>query len=426
LAGANRDATRGSAVAGATKRAAAWASICGATLLAGACAAPSPLEVLRSGASDQGFERAESVRTFEFPRDHGPHPAFKHEWWYFTGHLQAKDGERFGFEVTFFRLALAPPGITHRTRGEAATGATGGTGATGEVAGEITSRWRARQFYVAHLAVTDIGGRKFHSTQRFARDALGLAGAQAAPFRVWLGGWSVAEQSALSDASDWVLHAGDCAYRLDLKLHPLQPPVPNGDRGLSIKSGQPGNASYYFSIPRLSVEGDIVRGVCSEGGAQAAGLPQPLEVSGTAWLDREWGSGSLGAQQAGWDWFALQLADGSALMFYSLRDEGGLRDAHSAGTWIDAGGRAHALASNDVSIDVLGNWLSPNGARYPSRWRVRVASLGLDVNTVPVLADQELETTPRYWEGDVDVAGTRDGKPIAGEGYVELVGYAGR
>lgn len=371
-------------------------------------AAPSPLEVLRSGASDQGFERAQSVRTFTFPRDHGPHPTFRHEWWYFTGHLHAKDGERFGFEVTFFRVALAPPRA----------------GTLESAAGESVSQWRARQIYVAHFAVTDIGRRTFHSTQRLARDALGLSGAQTTPPRVWLGGWWAAEQNAQPDANDWILRAGDCAYRLDLKLHPLQPPVLNGDRGLSVKSGEPGNASYYFSIPRLSIEGDMVRGVCGAGGAQATVAARPLEVSGTAWLDREWGSGALGAHEAGWDWFALQLADGSALMFYALRDEGGVRDSHSAGTWIEPDGRAQALASRDVSIEVLDHWRSPMGARYPSRWRVRVASLGLDVTAVPVLADQELETTPCYFEGDVDVGGTRDGKPISGEGYVELVGYA--
>ncbi|HEY2590838.1 MAG TPA: lipocalin-like domain-containing protein [Steroidobacteraceae bacterium] len=398
----------------ARRNLAAWLAFGLVLVPLAAQAAPSPLEVLRSGASDQGFERAESVPTFEFPRDHGPHASFRHEWWYFTGHLRAKDGERFGFEVTFFRVALAPP------RAETLKPA----------AGEPVSQWRARQIYVAHFAVTDIGRGTFHSTQRLARDALGLSGAQATPPRVWLGGWSAAAQSAhpdtSSDASDWILRAGDCAYRLDLKLHPLQPPVPNGDRGLSVKSSEPGNASYYFSVPRLSIEGDIVRGVCGAGGAQAAGAARPLEVSGTAWLDREWGSGSLGARESGWDWFALQLADGSALMFYALRDEGGVRDSHSAGTWIEPDGRAQALASRDVSIEVLDHWRSPNGARYPSRWRVRVASLGLDVMAVPVLADQELETTPRYWEGDVDVGGTRDGKAISGEGYVELVGYAGR
>ncbi len=374
-------------------------------------AAPSMLGVLRSGASDRGFERADRVRPFEFPRDQGPHPAFKHEWWYFTGHLQAKDGERFGFEMTFFRVALAP------VRASAGTTA----GAARDPAGEATSRWRARQIYVTHFAVTDIGRRSFHSTQRVARDALGLSGAEASPFRVWLGDWSV-----IADGSGWNLRAGDCAYRLDLQLHPLLAPVLNGDRGLSAKSAEPGSASYYYSIPRLAAEGEIVRGVCSARGAQAAGKAEALAVSGTAWLDREWGSGSLGPHQTGWDWYALQLTDGSTLMFYALRDDAGKRDPYSAGTWVDADGVAHALASRDVRIEVTDHWTSPDGARYPSRWQLQVASLGLEVNAAPVLADQELATTPRYWEGDVNVAGTRAGKPISGAGYVELVGYAGQ
>lgn len=392
-------------------RVARCAAIGIALLPLAASAAPSALEVLRSGASDRGFERADRVRTFEFPLDHGPHPAFKHEWWYFTGHLKARDGERFGFELTFFRVALAPPGAGAPTRREAHDAGKGE--AKGESArdapAETPSRWRTHQIYVAHFAVTDIGRRRFHSTQRAARDALGLSGAQAAPWRVWLGDWSVAAQS-----SEWTLRAGDGAYRLNLQLNPLQAPVLNGDRGLSIKSGEPGSGSYYYSIPRIAVQGDLLRG------------GERLEVAGDAWLDREWGSGSLGSRQSGWDWFALQLGDGSALMFYALRDAGGARDVHSAGTWVDAEGAAHALKSSDVRIDVLDHWRSPEGARYPARWRLRVASLGLDVNAVPVLADQELDTTPRYWEGDVDVSGSRGGRRVCGRGYVELVGYAGR
>lgn len=391
-------------------RGAAWAAVTGATLACAALldgtswAAPSALAVLRSGASDQGFERAESVRKFAFPQDYGPHGAFRHEWWYFTGHLRATDGERFGFELTFFRVAFAPP----RPAALAAS------------AGEALSHWRARQMYVAHFAITDIEQRAFHSTQRVARDALGLSGARADPFRVWLGGWSVA-----GDAGDWVLRAGDCAYGLDVQLHALGPPVLNGDRGLSIKSAEPGAASYYFSVPRIAVKGHLVRRACAAG-ATRPGAAQALDVAGDAWLDREWGSGSLGPRQVGWDWFALQLEDGSSLMFYALRDAGGRRDAHSAGTWVDRRGAVHALTSPDVQIEVLDYWSSPQGTRYPSRWRLRIKSLGLEVTAVPVLANQELETTPRYWEGDVDVAGTLNGKATAGEGYVELVGYAQR
>jgi predicted secreted hydrolase len=387
----------------------------------------SQLDVLRGGTSDQRFARPLGIRTFEFPQDFGPHPAYREEWWYFTGHLRTAAGARFGFELTFFRVALAPP-----PGGEPATGEPA-TGEPTAVATPMQSRWRTRQIYVAHFAITDVARKEFHSTQRFARDALGLAGSQATPFRVWLNGWSVAEATRTGQAPTsgnavvpadaatsgesglrgaWTLRAADPAYGLTLELRPDSPPVLNGDRGLSIKSDVPGSATYYYSIPRLEAHGQLVRG------------GQVMDVSGTAWLDREWGSGSLGPDEQGWDWFGLQLDDGSALMFYALRDLDGARDPHSAGTWIGPDGRSRALSSADVRIDVLGHWRSPRGGLYPSRWRVRVSSLGLDVGITPVLAGQELDTTPRYWEGDVDVAGARDGRNVAGQGYVELVGYA--
>jgi predicted secreted hydrolase len=149
-----------------------------------------------------------------------------------------------------------------------------------------------------------------------------------------------------------------------------------------------------------------------------------MPVSGPAWLDREWGSGGLASDQEGWDWFALQLEDGSALMFYALRKRGGARDPFSAGTWVDANGAAHALASTELDVEVLDRWHSPRGGTYPARWHLRAATLKLDLELNPVLADQELGTSPRYWEGAVDVAGTRDSRGIAGRGYVELTGYA--
>ncbi|MGB6449773.1 MAG: lipocalin-like domain-containing protein, partial [Steroidobacteraceae bacterium] len=355
----------------------------------------SPLDVLRAGASDPGFARALAVRRFQFPEDHGPHPAYRHEWWYFTGHLRSARGARFGFELTFFRIAVAPPAS--------------GAPASGEP--ELQSSWRTRQIYAAHFAVTDVERNQFHSAQRFARDALALAGARATPFRVWLGGWSVAGEGA---PGVWTLRVADPAYGLTLELRPLSSPVLNGDRGLSTKSDAPGSASYYYSIPRLAARGRLARGA------------QATDVSGTVWLDREWDSGALGPHQQGWDWFGLQFEDGSALMFYSLRDADGARDPHSAGTWIGADGRTRALSSDDVRIDVLAHWRSPRGILYPSRWRLRVSSLGLDVDAKPVLADQELDTSPLYWEGDADVSGSRDGQAIAGQAYVELVGYPAR
>ena len=388
-------------------RAGAWivaclacaALIAGDTLVAGDVrdatgGASSRLRALGSGNLDAGFARALEPRPFVFPADHGPHPAFRHEWWYVTGNVDATGpsmppgsaGTRFGFELTLFRFALAPPAAV--AGGASTASASGGT--------RTVSAWRTRQVYLAHLAITDVARGRFHFGERLSRDALGLAGAQAEPFRVWLGDWSI---GATPDGS-WRLVAADGPYALDLALGAAKPPaanapgangpvanssianspvangpVANGDRGLSRKSSVPGAASYYYSIPRLPVSGTIVRN------------GQPLAVRGSAWLDREWGSGALGADQEGWDWFALQLDDGSALMFYALRLRGGARDPHSAGTFVAADGTARPLADADVQIHATATWDSPRGGRYPARWRVSVPSLRLELDVRPVLAD---------------------------------------
>lgn len=351
-------------------------------------AAPSPgtrLEALLSPAPGDEFALAVAPRTFEFPRDHGPHREYRHEWWYLTGHLGSERGERFGFELTFFRYALG----AHTASVPAA------------------SAWRADQVYVAHFAITDVPRREFHFAERREREALQLAGASAAPLRVWLQNWVLE-----SDGSEWRLSAGDSAYTLELVLTPAGAPILNGDAGLSRKSAARGAASYYYSIPLLRARGELARG------------DERHPVRGTAWLDREWGSGALASDQEGWDWFALQLADGSALMFYALRKRGGARDPFSAGTWVDSKGSALALTNNDVDIEVLDHWESPRGGSYPARWRVRVPRLELELELEPVLADQELGTTPRYWEGAVDVRGERLRQRTTGRGYVELTGYA--
>jgi predicted secreted hydrolase len=371
--------------------AAAAAVVAVATVALGAVPDES-LDALRPGAQGQGsFAVAAEPLTFEFPRDQGPHPEFRQEWWYLTGNLTSADGgtragERFGFELTIFRVALTPPTAVLP-------------------AGQ--SPWRAHQIYVAHFAVTDVSRNTFRFAQKFERDALGLAGAVADPFRVWLDDWQI------GGAPHWTVQAQEKDYELKLEVQSLAPPILNGDHGLSVKANDPGAASYYYSIPRVGLRGELIRDRV------------PISVTGTAWLDREWGSGSLGSNEAGWDWFALQLDDGSALMFYSLRDKNGARDLHSAGTWVDSTGHAHALSNTDVEITVVDRWESPRGGRYPSHWRVSVPSLALDLDVRPVMANQELGTSPRYWEGAVDVGGTRSRTKVAGRGYVELVGYAG-
>jgi predicted secreted hydrolase len=340
-----------------------------------------------------GFAQALEPRPFVFPRDHGPHPAYRQEWWYVTGNLDATNGERFGFELTFFRFALQPPAA----------------------AMPAASAWRTREIFMAHFAVSDVAHKRFRSMQKLSREALGLAGAQASPLRVWIDDWSLtaAAEGATAGGERWTLHAAQPGYEIELTLAPQAAPVPNGDAGLSRKSDTPSDASYYYSIPRLLVRGRLLRDA------------ETLDVHGLAWLDREWGSGGLGANEAGWDWFALQLDDGSALMFYALRDRDGRGDVHSAGTWISASGYARALTSADVAIAVTREWRNAEGERYPAGWRIRAATLALDVSVHPVLADQELHTTPRYWEGAVDVSGEQAGRRIGGRGYVELVGYAG-
>ena len=362
-----------------------------ACAIAGAAAPPAQLSPL-SGAAPAGFAQVLAPGTFVFPRDHGPHPQFRQEWWYVSGNLDAPTGERLGFELTFFRFALQPePALSSAP----------------------DSAWRTRQVYMAHFAITDVSAGRFRFAQKLSREALGLAGGQAVPLRVWIDDWSLEAASAGAAAQEsWSLRAAQPGYELELTLQTRAPPVLNGDAGLSRKSDEPAAATYYYSIPRLAVHGRLIR----DG--------RPLELQGLAWLDREWGSGALSAQQVGWDWFALQLDDGTALMFYALRDRDDTRDQHSAGTWVEASGRSRPLSNEEVKIEVADYWSNGQGTRYPALWRMRVPALALEVSVRPVLADQELLTTPAYWEGAVDVSGTRAGQSIAGRGYVELVGYA--
>jgi len=369
-------------------------------LLALALAAPPspaapPPELSASQA--QGFTAALTPHAFSFPLDHGPHPDFRHEWWYVTGNLEGPAGERFGFELTFFRFALAPPPRAPAPQGSA---------------------WRAREIYMGHFAITDVAHGRFEFAQKLSRAALDLAGAKAPPLFVWIDdNWSLAAGNPGSDtsrgsAAPWRLRAAHSDYAIELTLLPQTAPVLNGERGLSRKASAPEDASYYYSLPRLEVHGRLERS------------GEPIPVRGVAWFDHEWGSGGLGANESGWDWFGLDLEDGSALMFYALRERSGGRDPHSAGTWIGSGAEAQALANEAVSIEVLDHWTNAKGTRYPSLWRVRVPALDLELLVRPVLADQELLTTPPYWEGAVDARGTRKGVAVGGRGYVELVGYA--
>ena len=345
----------------------------------------SRLAELLTDRGTEGYAQAAGPGDFSFPEDHGPHRDFRNEWWYITGNLDGENDERFGFELTIFRFSLTPV-QDHDPN---------------------ASAWKTNQVYIGHFAITDVGNESFHVAQRYARGSLGLAGAQADPFQVWLEDWSIKSNDKV-----WQLHASDTDIAIDLTLSPVKPPVLNGIDGLSQKSSEPRNASYYYSIPRLRTVGTLQ--IKNEN----------YSVTGLSWLDREWGSSGLSEEQQGWDWFALQLSDGSDLMFYSLRKNDGSQDPYSAGTWITADGQSMHLSSNDVDIEVEDHWDSPLGGTYPSAWHLRIPQIDLDLSLRPVLDAQELPTTVRYWEGAVDVVGQKAGMPVEGRGYVELTGYA--
>ncbi len=351
----------------------------------------SPVAAL-SATSAEGFSRALEVRPFTFPADHGPHPNFAVEWWYLTGNLQTDSDRRFGYQLTFFRRALAPAPATSEPPPRA-------------------SAWATRQVYLAHFALTDVAGQTFFTDERTARGAMGLAGAQAEPFRVWLEDWAIEADNPANTPFPARARAVGSGFAIDLALAAIKPPVLNGDQGLSAKGSTPGNASYYYSLPRLASRGTVAVGA------------QSYAVTGSSWLDREWSTSLLEPGQIGWDWFALQLSDGRDLMTFQLRRGDGSIEQASHGTLTATDGSARHLAVSDFTMTVLDHWQSPMGIGYPSRWRVAVPSAAIDLIVTPLLADQEFNLSFRYWEGAVEIQGTASGEPATGKGYVELVGY---
>lgn len=333
-----------------------------------------------------GFARAAAPREFRFPDDHGQHPEFRTEWWYFTGNLQDASSRRYGFELTFFRIGLAAEATP---RGSA---------------------WGTQQMWMAHFAVTDPEGRRFTAAQRLARDALGLGGVRAAPFRVWVKDWSV-EGAFAEGRTEFHLRARDAEIAIDLRVGGEREPVLQGDRGLDAKGPEPGNASYYYSMPRLAGTGELTTGGKS------------VDVSGAIWMDREWSTSALTQGIAGWDWFALRLDDGRDLMFYRLRRDDGSASEFSGGSLVESDGTTtRRLRASDVDAEAVSWWTSPETAvRYPVRWRLRVPGAGIDLDVEPYIPNQELVLSVRYWEGAVR-ASLADGA-TGGEGYLELAGY---
>lgn len=342
--------------------------------------------------NQEGYAKAFKARAFSFSLDHGPHNDFKTEWWYFTGNLESSSGREFGYQVTIFRNNIDPDFSASRE----------------------TNNWKTNQIYMGHLGLSDIKSKKFYSQELFQRSAQGLAGAQAKPLRVWLNDWSI-EQKDPDKTFPVLIKAKMDDASLELELDPTKSFVLQGNKGLSQKSSEPGNASYYYSYPRMQTKGSL----------KIAG--KSFEVNGQSWMDREWSTSALGDDQVGWDWFSLQLSDDHELMYYQLRkeeDNKELIDPYSLGSFSDPQSVKTQIKPEDISIEVLDHWTSSSTAKcYPSKWKIIIPKEELDIEINSLMNDQEHKFNYSYWEGAVSIKGKHLGKPIQGKGYVELTGY---
>ncbi len=359
-------------------------------LLALSCAAMDGCDPCGAQAGEEWVQAVEP-RDWNFPRDHGAHPAYRTEWWYFTGNLSDASDRHVGYQLTFFRFGV---------RREIENGG---------------NPWQVRDLYMAHFTVTQVEENNFSVAERISRTGPGLAGARTDRMEVWIYNWSAVMRNSLI-----VLEARDDALELKLTLKPDKPLVFHGDNGLSKKGAGTGQASYYTSFTSLETRGFLRVG---------ANGPK-REVKGTSWFDHEFGSNQLAQNQEGWDWFSLHLSDGRDLMLYFLRRTGGSIEPASSGTLVEADGTARHLPLEAVSLEVLDQWKSPaSGGNYPSRWKIDVPACKLELVIAPLVRNQELITSEStgiiYWEGAVGGAGTSNGQQVTAEGYVELTGYAG-
>ncbi|HXG95339.1 MAG TPA: lipocalin-like domain-containing protein [Blastocatellia bacterium] len=339
--------------------------------------------------SDSSWREAEPGYKFAFPRDHAAHPEYGIEWWYYTGNLETKEGRRFGYQLTFFRIGVTPSPSN-------------------------PSRWAVRDLYMAHFAISDIDEQKFRAFERINRAGIGWAGAATDVYRVWNEDWE-----ARLDANEHVLKASEEGVELQLQLASMKPEVIHGENGLSQKGPSAGNASHYYSMTRMETAGRIM----------VDGLA--FEVAGLSWMDHEFGTSFLEPEQVGWDWFSIQLDDGRELMLFEIRRRDGQIDPRSSGTLIEPDGRAIHIGFGEFTLTPRETWHShASGATYPVAWTIDVPQLGLRLNVNRAMDNQELNTVEStgvaYWEGSVTIDGTSGERRVEGRGYTEMTGYAGQ
>ena len=333
---------------------------------------------------------------FAFPRDHGAHPEYKTEWWYYTGHLRTAEGRRYGFEVTFFRVGVENVGR-----------ASARPAAAGRAEAQPTS-WDLHAIMPAHFAVTDVQAKDFRYYEKLNRASKFTAEAAIGKLDVFNEGW----RATTNPDGSWRLVAKEGEDSLDLVLRARKPPAVHGENGVSVKAPVEGYASHYYSMTRL----------------EAAGTINGQRATGQAWMDHEFGSSALRENQQGWDWFSIQLDNDAELMLYIIRRRDGTPDVTSSGSLITDDGRVIHIRRDQLRITPTARWKSPkSGATYPVAWRVELPTFNIALNVRPLMNQQELvthgSTNITYWEGACDVSGTFGGNPVRGQAYVEMTGY---
>ncbi|MFP4543949.1 MAG: lipocalin-like domain-containing protein [Candidatus Kapaibacterium sp.] len=338
--------------------------------------------------NDSGYSKALAPVDFKFPEDYGAHPGFRTEWWYYTGNLFTENGLRFGFQFTIFRHSLS----ADSARGKSA--------------------WAVNNIYMGHFAISDIENDEFYYFERINRETPGYAYASAKPFIVKIGDWRI-EGSFQGDTllPEMRISAAEKDISIDITLIPEKPMALHGIKGLSPKSSQPGNASYYYSFTDLKAAGTIaING-------------ESHKVSGKAWMDREWSTSALSQRQSGWDWFSVKLDKGYDLMYFQIRGADNRSVDFAKGTLIYPDGSTEMIKMQDAYAEALEYWDSPLGGRYPVKWKITIPKKDILLETSAVINKQEMDLSLRYWEGAIDVKGTWGGERTTGMGYLEMTGY---
>ncbi len=324
------------------------------------------------GDDGAGFAQVVPGKQIAFPADFGAHPAYRIEWWYVTANLKDAVGTPYGVQWTLFRQALAP--------------------------GAEQDGFANQEVWMGHAAVTDAASHRFSET--LARGGIGQAGVVSEPFKAWIDDWAFADVAGQPGAL--TLSADGDAFSYALSLTTDRAPVLQGEQGYSRKSER-GQASYYFSQPFFEVSGSLTL----DG--------RKIDVTGKAWMDREWSSQPLAKDQKGWDWFSLHLEQGEKLMLFRLRGENGA--AFRSGSWIGADGSVTPLSADDIVL-TPGDVRDVAGRKIPVSWTVEVKSRGLSIETIPLNPQSYMDTAFPYWEGPIRFRGSQQG-----EGYLEMTGY---